>query len=351
MKKIIKTTGLLAAFAAITCFYACHKDHDVTPPLNPNLNQTVLVADTTGLGTTKIDAKLGNAWGIAIGPTGGIWISANHTGVSTVYDNTGQTIIPPVTIPAAKPTDVGAPTGVVFNSTKDFAGSKFIFAGEDGIIAAWTSGSSAVKVADRSLTNAVYKGIALAADGSTNFLYVTNFKGSKIDVFDSNFNYVSSKPFHDPGIPADYGPFNIANIGGKLYVTYAKHKGPDNEDDQAGAGNGYVDIFNPDGTLVKRFASQGALNSPWGITIAPAGFADFGPTILVGNFGDGRINVFDQAGNYKGQLHSSASVITIHGLWAIDFLKGNGGIDPGDPLYFTAGPDDESHGVFGILQK
>ncbi|MDB5141904.1 MAG: hypothetical protein JWQ66_617, partial [Mucilaginibacter sp.] len=220
-----------------------------------------------------------------------------------------------------------------------------------GIIAAWSSGNSAVKVADRSASNAVYKRIVMATDGSANFLYLTNFKGGKIDVFDKNFTYVTSKPFLDPGIPAGFAPFNIQNIGGMLYVTYAKQKGPDNMDDQKGPGNGYVDIFNPDGTLVKRFASQGHLNSPWGIALAPAGFADGKQSILIGNFGDGRVNIFDMQGNFVGQLQNGGQPLTIDGLWAIDFLENNTGGNANDPLFFTAGPAEESHGLFGYLQK
>ncbi|HTD98763.1 MAG TPA: TIGR03118 family protein [Mucilaginibacter sp.] len=350
MKNLITSKVLLAALLMITCFYACKKDHKPTEEFN--VSQTNLVADTAGYGAAKIDTALVNAWGIAASPTGIIWISANHTALSTIYDKTGSTIRPPVTIPSTTPGAAGAPTGIIFNSTTDFGGNKFIFAGEDGIITAWASGNSAVKVADRSSSNAVYKGIAMATDGSANLLYLANFKGGKIDVFDANFGYVTDKPFLDPGIPAGFAPFNIQNIGGQLYVTYAKLKGPDNEDDEAGPGNGYVDIFTPKGVLVKRFASQGTLNSPWGIALAPAGFAGNAESVLIGNFGDGRINVFDMGGKFKGQLESNGQPLVIEGLWAIDFLKNNApGGNPNDPLFFTAGPNDESHGLFGYLQK
>jgi uncharacterized protein (TIGR03118 family) len=246
----------------------------------------------------------------------------------------------------------GAPTGVVFNSTTDFGGNKFIFAGEDGIIAAWSGGNAAVKVADRSQFNTVYKGIAMANDGKANFLYLANFRGGKVDVFNREFKYITTKPFWDPAIPAGFAPFNIVNIEGQLYVTYAKQKGPADMDDEAGTGNGYVDIFSPDGTLVKRFASKGELNSPWGVALAPPGFAGATQTILVGNFGSGRIHVYDMMGNYMGQLKSQGKSMTIDGLWAIDFLKNNlPGGSATDPLYFTSGPDAESHGLFGYLQK
>ena len=239
---------------------------------------------------------------------------------------------------------------MVFNNTADFGGNKFLFASEEGIVLGWKSGPTAVKVADQSKANAVYKGLAIAADGGSNFLYLANFSQRKIDVYDKNFAWVTGKPFADPGIPADFGPFNIQNIGGQLYVTYAKLMAPDNMDDQAGAGNGYVDIFNANGAFVKRFATQGMLNSPWGITVASAGFADNQQSILIGNFGDGRINIFDMSGNYKGQLQNNGQVISIPGLWAIDFLKNNQfGGSSNSPLYFTAGPGREAHGLFGTL--
>ena len=249
----------------------------------------------------------------------------------------------------------GAPTGVLFNSTTDFGGNKFIFAGEDGTIlrhgVRWCN--TAVKVADRSQFNAVYKGITMANDGTANFLYVANFKGGKIDVFDSGFHYVTNKPFIDPTIPAGYAPFNIQKIGENLYVTYAKQKGPDDMDDEAGHGNGYVSVFKANGTFAKRLFSRGDLNSPWGIALAPAGFVADQQAILIGNFGDGKINAFDFTGKHYGELQSGGHALVIDGLWAIDFLNGN---KPNtgsstDWLYFTAGPNDESHGLFGYIHR
>jgi uncharacterized protein (TIGR03118 family) len=348
MKKSTTIKARLIGLAVLSGIYSCQKDHQGSQQ-RFDISQTNLVSDTAGYGAAKIDPSLKNAWGLAVNPTGIVWISANHTALSTVYDKTGATLRPPVTIPSVNAGDPGAPTGIVFNGSTDFGGNKFIFAGEDGVITAWAGGNAAVKVADRSAAGAVYKGLAIATDGGASFLYAANFKGKKIAVFDSNFNLVTTKPFADTSIPADFGPFNIQNIGGMLYVTYAKLKGPDNEDDEAGPGNGYVNIFKPDGTLVGRFASKGTLNSPWGITHAPAGFAGNVETILVGNFGDGRINVFDLHGNFKGQLQNNGQLIGIEGLWAIDFL--NPSATNTDPLYFTAGPHDESHGLFGFLKS
>ncbi len=350
MKNLINYKVSLAMFMVIICFNACKKNNN-TPAKQFNISQTNLVADTAGFGAARIDPDLLNAWGLARFPGGPIWIAANHSGSSTVYDTTGQTVIPPVIIPSVTPGQPGAPSGMVFNGTTDFGGNKFLFASEEGIVLGWKSGPSAAIVADQSKANAVYKGLAIAADGGNNFLYLANFRQGKIDVYDKNFNWVTGKSFSDPGIPAGFGPFNIQNIGGQLYVTYAKLMAPDNMDDQAGPGNGYVDIFNTNGTFVKRFATQGTLNSPWGIALASAGFADTPQSILIGNFGDGRINIFDMSGNYKGQLQNNGQVISIPGLWAIDFLKNNQpGGSPNSPLYFTAGPAGEAHGLFGTLQ-
>jgi|SRR5580704_1992691 uncharacterized protein (TIGR03118 family) len=319
--------------------------------------QVNLVSDTMGFGASIIDPNLVNAWGIAEAPTGPIWISSNGPGLSTIYDDNGVTLRSPVFIPSPDSTGGGTPSGVIFNGTTDFAiqsgkspvASKFIFATEDGIIAAWGGGNDAAKIIDNSASSAVYKGLAIANDGTSNFLYATNFKQSRIDVFDNAFNPVLGKVFHDPGIPPDYGPFNIRNIDGLLYVTYAKHAAPENHDDQAGPGNGFVDVYKPDGSWVKRFATHGTLNSPWGIAESSQGFNNIPfHAILVGNFGDGRINVFDMDGGFRGQLEDQGHPITIDGLWGIDTHLPNA---DSTLIYFTAGPDQESHSLFGYLQK
>jgi uncharacterized protein (TIGR03118 family) len=336
--------GFLMAFALFAmATIGCKKD-DTTASSN-SYQQTNLVADSSGYGAARIDPNLANAWGIAIGPTGAFWIAANHTGVGPVYDRNGVELLPAVSVPG------GAPTGVVYNNTSSFGTSKFIYASEDGKISAWTSGEAAALKADRSAFNAVYKGIAIASDGGADFIYAANFKGNRIDVFDQSFNLVLTKPFTDSSIPAGFAPFNVYNHDGNLYVTYAKQESPDNEDDVKGAGNGYINIFSPNGTLIKRFASQGTLNSPWGIVDAPSGFGVGNDMILVGNFGDGRINVFSSDGTYKGQLSDNGQTISIDGLWALAFPEN--GVPAGDQnqLFFTAGPKDERHGLFGYLSK
>ena len=328
-----------------------------------DFNQVNLVADVSGYDAARLDPNFVNAWGLVFTPSGIAWVNTAETGLSFVLRQDGSQVIPAVSIPSPDMPTGGAPTGIVFNGSSNFKipangnAGRFIFAGEDGVISAWNGGAFAIKVADRSSFDAVYKGLALASDGGVNFLYATNFKGGKIDVFDTAFQYITTKPFWDAGIPSGYAPFNIQNIGGKLYVTYAKQKGPDNEDDEAGAGNGYVDIFNPNGTLVKRFISRGQLNSPWGIAMAPSTFfADGGDEedgqniILIGNFGDGRINAFNSDGKFMGQLRSHGNPIEIEGLWALVFAPNATGSDP-NKLFFTAGPDDEEHGLFGYLKK
>jgi uncharacterized protein (TIGR03118 family) len=312
-----------------------------------------LVADTAGYHAMRIDLNLNNAWGIAFGPTGAIWIASNHKGLSVVYDRNGNQLRPPVTIPFQGVPDGGSPTGTVYNNTTGFVipgngeTSKFIFSAEDGTITAWSSGNSAFTVADRSGSNAVYKGLALAHNGTANYLYATNFKGAQVDVFDQSFNYVTM-PFIDPGIPAGYAPFGIQNIDNKLYITYAKQLGPDNQDDDHGPGRGYVSIFNPDGSFVRRFASQGHLNSPWGIAKVPGN-----QEILVGNFGDGVINVFNTNGNFIRQLKDDNQVIVIEGLWAIAYAPSTitSACGVSRRLYFTAGPDEENHGLFGYIRR
>jgi uncharacterized protein (TIGR03118 family) len=245
----------------------------------------------------------------------------------------------------------GAPSGQVYNNTSGFmvsgTAAKFIFVGEDGVISAWVSGAAAVRMATAPDSNTVYKGCAIATDGGQNYLYCANFKDERVDVYDTNFNLVTGRAFSDPNVPSDFGPFNIANIGGNLYVSYAMPKAPDFGDDSAGAGHGYLAVFSPSGALQKHLYSQGVLNSPWGIAKAPATFGEFSNDILVANFGDGKINAFDENGAWQGTLKDKDSVdISISGLWGI-----TDGV-PGwqDWLYFTAGPNHEAHGLFGYLK-
>jgi uncharacterized protein (TIGR03118 family) len=305
-----------------------------------------LVADTAGAATVT-DPNLKNPWGVSFAPGGAFWVSDNGSGLSTLYDGAGHPQSLVVTIPAAGGGPNGPVSGQVYNATADFGGAVFIFDSEDGLITAWSSGTSAVTMADRSGTGAVYKGLAMAQNAGSNFLYAANFNSGMVDVFDKTYALVNS--FTDATIPSGFAPFGIANFNGLLYVTFAKQDGA-KHDDVAGAGNGYVDVFLPNGTLVKRLASQGSLNSPWGLAMAPSGFGKFGGALLVGNFGDGTIHAFDPtSGASLGALQtSSGTSIVIDGLWALSFGNTSGGASA-STLFFSAGPNHEANGLFGSI--
>jgi uncharacterized protein (TIGR03118 family) len=326
--------------------------------------QTNLVSD--GAGSAPItDPHLLNPWGIAFFPGGPFWISDNNGGVSTLYDGLGNIVSLVVAIPAppGSTATAGTPTGIVasFNSnlfvipgTTDPA--SFIFSTEDGTIAAWNGTldlMSAHIVVDNSqggsATGAVYKGLALGNNVSGVFLYATNFRSGKVDVFDSNFKPATlSGGFSDPNLPAGFAPFGIANIAGNLFVTYAEQDTP-KHDPVHGAGLGVVDIYDTNGNLISRFASRRKLNAPWGVAQAPFNFGLASADILIGNFGDGRINVFDpRTHEFLSQLpDSSGKPVTIDGLWTLVF-GGGAASDPGT-LYFDAGPNKEADGLFGTL--
>jgi uncharacterized protein (TIGR03118 family) len=304
------------------------------------------------------DPNLVNAWGIAFNPFGDVWVADNHTGVSTLYDGTGTANSLVVQVPGANG-EPGSPTGVVFNASKGFQvranilqdPALFIFATEDGVISGWSPAvaMNAVIAVDNSSTGAIYKGVALSANGDGSRLYATDFHNNKIDVFDSNFQPVTTNGFVDPMLPKHFAPFGIQAIGGDIYVTYAKQDA-NAEDDVAGAGLGFVDVFDPNGNLIRRLICRGHLNAPWGLAVAPAGFGEFGGRLLVGNFGDGKINAYDLAnGHWVGQLMSAkGQPIVIDGLWGLAF--GNGFVSqPVDTLFFAAGPNDEANGLYGRI--
>ncbi len=328
--------------------------------------QTNLVSDIPGLALTT-DPNLQNAWGISHGPSSPFWISDNRTGVSTVYNGSGQPfpLATPLVVtipPASGGTPPSAPTGQVFNGGSSFElvpsrPASFIFASEDGTISGWNfnvSPTQVIRKVDNSAAGAIYKGLAIGNNGSGDFLYAANFHAGSIDVFDANFSPATlGGSFLDPNLPSGFAPFNIQNIGGDLYVTYAV---PDasGEDDVPAPGNGFVDVFDQNGNFERRLISKGALNSPWGLALAPDSFGDFGGDLLVGNFGDGLINAFDPTtGQFLGTLRDDqGDPIVNQGLWGLIFGNdGNGGDT--DKLYFTAGiPGDgavEDHGLFGVI--
>jgi len=340
---------------------------------NSAYRQTNLVSDIPGL-ALHTDPNLRNPWGTSTGPGLPIWASDNHTGVTTLYDGQGnpqpgpgkqQLVVSIPAPPSAGPGAVGAPDGTVFNPTPGgFAVTKngvsgsarFLFATEDGTIVGWNPAvdpTHAVIAVDRSTVTdnagnvgAVYKGLALVSTPAGKFLYATNFRFGTIEVFDSNFHLVNS--FTDPTVPPGFAPFGIHNIGGNLYVTFAKQDAAKHDDD-AGPGNGFVDVFAPNGIFLQRLASRDRLNSPWAVTLAPATFGAFGGDILVGNFGDGRINAFNPTtGQFLGQLRNHGGPITISGLWGLRFPAGSLNVTP-NALYFTAGTNDEADGLLGDI--
>jgi uncharacterized protein (TIGR03118 family) len=339
--------------------------------------QTALVSDVPGF-AANTDRKLVNPWSIVETPTGQFRVTANGTGRDVLLDAQGEKcgadiIIPPP--PGSPPKTISAPTGEVSNATSGFvitvkgrsAPATLIFSSEDGTIAAWNpklSQTQAVIAADESASGAVYKGLAMGSVGSTTYLYATNFHAGTIDVFDSHFasHTFFSGQFTDPNAPAGFAPFGIQNIGGVLFVTFAEQDA-DKHDDVAGPGNGFIDEFDTSGHFLMRFASGTtaggtltALNSPFGMAVAPAGFGTFGGDLLVGNFGDSHVSAFNLAtGQFVAQLtdtHGNPLVLNggfqetdTKGLWGIEFGTGVNA----KTLFFAAGINDESDGLFGMV--
>ena len=341
-----------------------HQQHD--EDRDSTFSQINLVSDGF-VSAEHIDPNLINPWGVSFPPGGPFWMSDNGAGVTTIYDGNGNAVTVPgghTAITIATPmgqTTPASPTGQVFNSFGagfdisqggKTASSLFIFATEDGTISGWNpnvnAGSSVIAV-DHSKggAGAVYKGLAMAQTDDGPRLYAANFRKGAVDVFDQNFKQVGS--FTDPTVPKGYAPFNVQVLDGHLFVTFAKQDAA-KHDDVAGPGNGFVDEFDLEGHHMQRVASGGPLNSPWGLAIAPAGFGDFANDLLVGNFGDGTINIFDPKNDhFLGKLDgASGKPIVIGDLWALTPGSGAAGENP-NAIYFTAGLKDEAHGLFGEL--
>ena len=346
------------------------------PPAAMTFADSALVSNSSAVVATanKIDANLQNPWGIAVAPGLPFWISDNNSNVSTLYSGIGAIETQAITgspnvgiaIPASAAGVQANPTGQVYNGNGGFLipttngqeSALFIFDGEGGTIAAWASdsGAAAVTAYDDGVANganhAVYKGLALGSVGGATYLYATDLHNNKVDVFDTNFSKPAAMQgkFLDPNLPAGFVPFGIAALNGNLYVTFAKQDAA-MHDETTGAGLGYVDTFDFSGNLVSQFASAGSLNAPWGIAIAPAGFGSLQGDVLIGNFGDGTINIFSPKGtalaNFEGPLMSSSGQpIAFPGLWSLVF--GNGDADkPLTTLFYTAGFADQTDGVFG----
>jgi uncharacterized protein (TIGR03118 family) len=309
--------------------------------------------DPTAHAAQTTDPGLVNAWGLSYSPTSPFWVSSNGTGQAQLY------AVNPATQATAKqgltvsiPGD-GTVTGQIFNSNAGsaFGGDLFMFVSEDGTISGWRGalGTTAETLVAGSSAN-VYKGVAFGTTGGNSYLYAANFRTGAVDVEKGSAAAPSlSGTFADPLLPSGFAPFNVQNLGGTLYVTYAKQDAT-KHDEIAGAGLGLVDSYDLQGHLIARVATGGTLNAPWGLAIAPASFGAMAGALLVGDFGDGRINAYDPTTHaFLGQLKDAAgSPLDIDGLWAI--APGNGGSAGSNSLlYFTAGPDDESHGLFGVL--
>ena len=296
--------------------------------------QTNLVSDISGMATFT-DPHLINPWGLSRSASSFWWASDDGTGVSTLYNGAGAIQSLVVTVPPASGTGTGTPTGTVA------LGSEFIFVTLDGTISAWTSGTRAVVKVNNSGSGAVYTGCTTAKNGTVQTIYVANSAG-RVEAYTTAFSRITlaAGAFEDPSIPAGYTPYGIQAIGTKIYVTFSA---------APGAG-GYVDLFNPAGTLLLSLA-QGWFNQPWGIAQAPAGFGKFQKSVLVGNVGSGEIGAYNPTtGKFLGFLENAAAKpIKIPGLWALYFGGGNTNSGPASSLYFTAGIDNYLHGLFGTI--
>lgn len=348
------------------------------PAFAQNYQITNLVSDGT-IEAAHTDANLVNGWGLSRSSTSPWWISDNGTGKATLYDGAGVANSRVVTIPALKPDGTGTPTGTIFNGNAAFAlkpglFSLFLFATEDGTISGWNPNVDPNAQIMAKRPKAVYKGLAQATLNGAQYLYAANFHSGRIDVYDTNFQPVFLGPnaFTLDGDRDDFfsgkgawtnarthaedfwlfrrmAPFNIQNIGGTLFVTFAQQDAM-RHDEVAGAGLGLVALFTPAGKLIRVLEHGPFLNAPWGVVAAPSDFGGFSHALLVGQFGSGEIVAYNiNTGQFLGRmLDANGSTIVIDGLWALSF--GNGGTaGPLNTLYFTAGPNDESHGLFGSL--
>jgi uncharacterized protein (TIGR03118 family) len=308
-----------------------------------------LVSDRAGAVT--MDPNLTNPWGIAFNPAGAAWVANNHSGTSTVYDAAGALKLT-VTMPEATAGSAAPLTGQVFNAVAaDFLGDKFIFNGEDGRFYAWQPSTGTTLRYDNSAAGAAYKGLAIGTDSAgKQLIYGADFANAKITVLDASYAPVTlDGDFSDPKLPAGYAPFNAQNIEGKIVVAFAKQKV--GGDDEHGAGNGYVDMFDTDGHFERRLVTRGSLNSPWALAVAPASWGSLAGTLLVGNQGNGHVHAYDihASAGYgkekvvaKGTLAIGSKYLVLDGLWALT-------VGPDHQVYFSAGSNHEANGLFGRL--
>lgn len=319
--------------------------------------QMNLVADLPGVAILQ-DTNLVNAWGISFGANTPFWVSDNGMGLSTLYavtnDSMGMAHVTKQGLEVSIPGE-GSPTGQLFNNTTSFHTNLFIFASEDGTISGWRPAlGKATEVLVLGSSNSVYKGITLVSNASGPMLLAANFRQATLDAYDGNLGLV--KQFTDTNAPDGYAPFNVVSLDGMVFVTFAKQDAAKHDDD-AGPGHGLIDIFNPMTGLFHRLVTgtdaggrNRAINSPWGVAISPGNFGEHSDQLLVGNFGSGTIMSFDDHGELEGLLRDTRQqTLVIDGLWALTFGNGTKAGVP-STLYFSAGPDKESHGLFGSLE-
>lgn len=335
---MVRCASLLVCIVSATMSFA------VAGTIN-GFSQNNLVSDIPGMAAVT-DSDLVNPWGVSFGPATPFWVSDNGSGKATLYNGAGAKQGLVVTMPAG----ATAVDGQVFNGTSNFNGDLFLFATEDGAVNGWRGALGTSAETLFTVPNGVLKGLATATIGTNTYLYAADFRNGGISVFPGAGAPPLTGSFVDPGgVPNGYAPFNIENIGGQLYVTYAVQDAA-KHDDVAGAGNGFIDVFDLQGNFLKRLVDTGGvLNSPWGMALAPASFGSLGGDLLVGNFGDGMINAFTLSGTWLGSLASlNGTPITNDGLWALTF--GNGGAGGRtDTLYVTAGLNGESDGLFASI--
>lgn len=349
-----------SALTLLTCSAIAHDEPDRHKEPRAAYESQVLVSNGA-LAAKFIDPNLINGWGVAFNPTGFAWVNAADSGKAVLYDGNGQPQSLVVTVPGPGGS-AGNPTGIVFSAGADFVvtngvangPARFLFATEQGTVAGWApnvNATNAFTAVDNSGSGAVYTGLALSGNGVTHLLYACNFSGARIDVFDGTFKSVEVPGgFVDSRLPASYAPFGIQAIGGDIYVTYAKQEEPGGDEEVKGPGLGFVNVFDPQGHLIRRIASRGPLNAPWGIALAPASFGPFGGALLIGNLGDGTINAFGtMSGKFLGKLRrADHRAIRVDGLWGMQFGNGISSQET-NSLFWAAGPNDEEDGAYGVI--
>jgi uncharacterized protein (TIGR03118 family) len=374
MKTLLRTT-VNTVFVLFIC----------TAAFAQHYTETKLVSNTSGVAEVT-DPQLVNSWGLARASGSAWWASDNKTGFATLYNGPGvkQSLV--VTIPPADPTNkqtpIGSPTGVISNGSQtDFLlapgkPAAFIFVTADGTIAGWnpnvalaqgaappsTHAVTVVKTSDES----VYTGLTTGFVEDKQYLYAANFGKGRVDVYDNAFRPIDldgeDEPFVDNYLPRNFVPFNVQNIGNNIVVTYALHQ-PGDHNETDGPGLGYVDIYSTRGRLLQRLEHGIWLNAPWGVALAPLDFGRFSHHLLVGQFAGGGttessgfIAAYDLAtGKFDGLLQdASGAPLAINGIWALspaNVAPSNADPDeaPAAEVYFTAGPNNRTGGLFGYL--